>query len=48
MSLNYDGLAAIFDEYRAEFEARGAGDLLREIRSEVDNLFSGFVDIKEE
>lgn len=45
MSLNYDGLAAIFDEHRAEFEARGAGDLLREIQSEVDNLFSGFIQL---
>lgn len=43
MSLNYDGLAAIFDEHRAEFEARGAGDLLRKIQADVDNLFSGFI-----
>ena len=45
MSLNYNGLAAIFDEHRAGFEARGAGDLLRKIQADVDNLFSGFLQI---
>jgi hypothetical protein len=45
MGLNYDGLAAIFDEHRAEFEARGAGDLLRKIQADVDDLFSGFINV---
>jgi hypothetical protein len=31
MRLNYDELGDIFDARRAEFKARGAGDLLREI-----------------
>ena len=48
MSLNYDGLAAIFDERRAEFEARGAEDLLRKIQADVDDLFSGFVNVEGE
>ncbi len=48
MRLNYDGLAEIFDERRAEFEARGAGDLLRKIQADVDHLFSGFVQIEGE
>ncbi|MET0622615.1 MAG: hypothetical protein ABW250_06530 [Pyrinomonadaceae bacterium] len=45
MRLNYDGLIDIFDERRAEFEARGAHDLLRELQSDVDKLFSGFIDV---
>lgn len=45
MRLNYDGLNDIFDERRAEFEARGAEDLLRELQADVDKLFSGFIDI---
>jgi hypothetical protein len=48
MRLNYDGLVDIFDERRAEFEARAAGDLLRELQADVDKLFSGFIDIGEE
>ncbi|HEX8557834.1 MAG TPA: hypothetical protein VF668_07040 [Pyrinomonadaceae bacterium] len=48
MSLNYDGLVEIFNERRGEFEARGAGDLLRAVRADVDNLFSGFINIGEE
>jgi hypothetical protein len=43
MRLNYDGLAEILDDRRGEFEARGAGDLLAKIQSEVDELFSGFI-----
>jgi hypothetical protein len=47
MRLNYDGLADIFNDRRGEFEARGVGDLLTKIQSDVDNLFSGFVNIEE-
>jgi hypothetical protein len=42
MLLNHDGLAEILEGRRDEFEARGAGDLLAKIQSEVDELFSGF------
>jgi hypothetical protein len=45
MELNYNGLAEIFKEHGREFEARGAEDLLRKIRADVDNLFSGFVEV---
>lgn len=48
MKLNYDGLVDIFDERRAEFEERGAGDLLRKIQADVDELFSGFINVGEE
>jgi hypothetical protein len=43
MRLNYDGLADIFNDRRGEFEARGVGDLLTKIQSDVDGLFLGFV-----
>jgi hypothetical protein len=46
MRLNYDGLAEIFNNRRGEFEACGAGDLLQQLQSDVDNLFSGFVNIE--
>lgn len=45
MELNYNGLAEIFKGHSREFEARGAGDLLRKIQADVDHLFSGFVDV---
>jgi len=48
MRLNYDGLAEIFESRRAEFEARGAEDLLLKIQSDVDNLFSGFINVEGE
>ena len=48
MRLNYDGLAEIFDGRRAEFEARGAEDLLRKIQADVENLFAGFVNTEGE
>ena len=48
MSLNYDGLAEIFDTHRDEFEARGAGELLRKIQADVDGLFWEFINIGEE
>lgn len=47
MRLNYDGLAEIFNSRRSEFEGRGAGDLLQQLQADVDDLFSGFVNIKE-
>ena len=47
MRLNYDGLAEIFNNRRGEFEVCGAGDLLQQLQSDVDNLFSGFVNIEE-
>jgi hypothetical protein len=48
MRLNYDGLAEIFNDRRAEFEGRGAGDLLQKLQSNVDGLFSGFLNGEEE
>lgn len=48
MRLNYDALADIFESRRAEFEERGAGDLLLKIQSDADDLFSGFVNVKGE
>lgn len=48
MSLNYEGLREIFKNRRAEFEERGAGDLLDKIQADVDELFAGFVRVKGE
>jgi hypothetical protein len=48
MRLNYEGLAEIFDDRRGEFEACGAGDLLAKIQSDVDGLFSGFINVEKE
>lgn len=45
MRLNYNGLAEIFEVHRGEFEARGAEDLLLKMRGDVNDLFSGFVDV---
>jgi hypothetical protein len=46
MRLNYDGLAEILNDRRGEFEARGVGDLLAKVQSDVDELFSGFINVK--
>lgn len=48
MSLNHAGLTDIFDAHRAEFEARGAGDLLRKLEADAGELLSGFLNVGDE
>lgn len=43
MELNYEGVTGILNDLRADFEARGAGDLLEDLEGRVDDLFQGFI-----
>lgn len=43
MWLNYDGVTDILNDYRGEFEAAGADELLGKIEERVDSLFLCFI-----